>query len=105
FSFSATPVSTPSVPGDFNNDGIVDAADYVVWRRNLNGETPLLNDNSLGAPIGLNHYMLWRSNFGQPLDVATFQRASVPEPSYAELVLLALIGIVIRSPWSRGLRR
>src|SRR4029079_9882913 len=23
----------PSIPGDFNNNGVVDAADYIVWRK------------------------------------------------------------------------
>src|SRR5207253_11491905 len=36
-------------PGDFNGDGRVDAADYVVWRK-ANG--PAAN------------YDLWRTNFG-----------------------------------------
>ena len=30
-------VTGPGVPGDFNNDGKVDAADYVVWRKNPGG--------------------------------------------------------------------
>jgi hypothetical protein len=25
-----------AMPGDYNNNGAVDAADYVVWRENLN---------------------------------------------------------------------
>ena len=36
-------------PGDFNNDGKVDAADYVKWR------------NDGGGPL---NYNAWRSNFG-----------------------------------------
>ena len=38
------------LPGDFNNDGTVDAADYVVWRK------------SDGTPAG---YNAWRTHFGQ----------------------------------------
>jgi len=33
----------PSIPGDFNNNGVVDAADYVVWRKGL-GTTYDQND-------------------------------------------------------------
>ena len=29
-----TLAAVPSLPGDFNHDGTVDAADYVVWRKN-----------------------------------------------------------------------
>jgi hypothetical protein len=40
------------LPGDYNNDGAVDAADYVAWRS--------------GADAGYtgDHYNLWRANFG-----------------------------------------
>ena len=38
------------LPGDFNGDGIVDAADYVIWRKND------------GSQVG---YDMWRSHFGQ----------------------------------------
>ena len=37
--------------GDYNDDSSVDAADYVVWRKND------------GTPAGYNE---WRTNFGQP---------------------------------------
>jgi hypothetical protein len=58
--------STNAVPpvGDFNVNNSVDAADYVVWRKNFNGTNALPNDNGLGTPIGSAHYTLWRSNFG-----------------------------------------
>jgi hypothetical protein len=38
--------------GDYNDDGEVDAADYVVWRKNPAG---------FGGPAG---YSAWRTNFG-----------------------------------------
>jgi hypothetical protein len=41
---------TPGQPGDFNDDGNVDAADYVVWRK------------AGGSPA---EYETWRSHFGQ----------------------------------------
>jgi hypothetical protein len=30
----ASPASNTGTSGDWNNDGAVDAADYIVWRRN-----------------------------------------------------------------------
>ncbi len=81
-------------PGDFNNDGKVDAADYVIWRKNENTTNPLPNDNQLGVPIGASHYALWRANFGNPPGsgssaAAGLDVASVPEP--ATMVMVALI--------------
>jgi hypothetical protein len=32
-----TLAAAPSLPGDFSGDGSVDAADYVVWRKNPGG--------------------------------------------------------------------
>jgi hypothetical protein len=59
-------VGVPSggADGDYNGDGIVDAADYTVWRDNLGGTTPLDNDGGLGTPITMDHYTLWSSQFG-----------------------------------------
>jgi hypothetical protein len=42
----------PNRPGDFDNDGTVDAADYVVWR------------NGLGTTDNQADYNAWRANFG-----------------------------------------
>jgi hypothetical protein len=52
----------PTVPGDYNQNGTVDAADYVVWRKND------------GTPAG---YDTWRANFGAT--TATGAHAHVAE--------------------------
>jgi len=69
----------PSLPGDFNNNGTVDAADYVVWR---NGGSP--NPNSLSD------YNLWRSNFGNHSGAGSGLggSAAVPEPATCLLGLI-----------------
>jgi T5SS/PEP-CTERM-associated repeat protein len=73
----------PTLPGDYNHDGSVDAADYVVWRK---------DPNSFGGdPAG---YNTWRAHFGATLgsgstatkpDVLT----AVPEPSVCKLLVAA----------------
>ena len=55
----------PGLAGDFNEDNKVDAADYVVWRKNDGTNNGLPNDNGLGTPIGVAHFNLWRANFGE----------------------------------------
>ena len=47
------------ITGDFNNNGVVDAADYVLWR---NGG-PLMNDPTNG--VQPEDYGVWRANFGK----------------------------------------
>ncbi|MEM9185102.1 MAG: hypothetical protein AAGB00_01240 [Planctomycetota bacterium] len=79
--------------GDYNDDGVVDAADYTVWRDNLNTTTTLPND-LVGGTIGVAQYLQWRSNFGAERDDPPPQGAallaSAPEPSSAALVALAV---------------
>ena len=49
---------SPVTAGDYNNNGIVDAADYVAWRKG----GPLLNDPIPGATA--DDFTVWRSHFG-----------------------------------------
>jgi hypothetical protein len=73
---------------DFNRDGTIDTADYVVWRRNAGTE---------------DQYNLWRASFGTlagsgtaaPADSSS--HAQVPEPASA---LMLLLGAVVAS-WRR----
>ena len=46
-----TLAAVPSLPGDFNNDGTVDAADYVVWRKNPGGIYTQNDFNLWRAPL------------------------------------------------------
>ncbi|MCC7475684.1 MAG: autotransporter-associated beta strand repeat-containing protein [Pirellulales bacterium] len=57
-------VPSAGLPGDYNNDSVVDSADYVVWRKNEGTSNVLPNDNGIGGVIGSAHYDLWRSHFG-----------------------------------------
>jgi hypothetical protein len=82
---------TPTgVPGDYNGNNIVDAADYVLWR---NGG-PLLNDPTPGVQPA--DYTFWRSRFGATSGSGSGgQSASfVPEPGAAALLtMLMMFGI------------
>ncbi len=87
-------VSEPPVgmPGDYNDDGTVDTADYIVWAKNRNTTNTLPNDNDLGGTIGEAHYALWLNHFGQTEAGSGGQNGPVPEPSAAALAVLGLIG-------------
>lgn len=81
------------LPGDFNGDFVVDAADYTVWRDNLGlAEGDLLNGNGDGGTVTQSDYLVWKNNFGQSL-LGSGSSASVPEPSSA-LCGLMLLGLV-----------
>ena len=63
--------------GDYNHDGTVDAADYVVWRKTL-GSTAM-PDADGDAVIDSFDYEIWRMTFGNVLGMGG-QAAAVPEP-------------------------
>lgn len=67
------------LPGDFNMNGTVDAADYTVWRDKLGTNDPLSNDGGLPGPVGTAHYDLWKLNFGAASSAGA--ASAVPEPS------------------------
>ncbi len=54
-----------TMPGDFNLDGKVDMADYVVWRNSLGTGTQYQQgDANLDGVVDANDYATWRANFG-----------------------------------------
>lgn len=73
--------------GDYNNDGVVDAADYTVWRDNLGAAAGTLPNDVDGGTIGTAQYQTWKANFGATLGGGS--AGSIPEPGTA--ILLATI--------------
>lgn len=78
--------------GDYNNDGVVDAADYTVWRDALGGDT-LTNETVSPGIVDQADYEQWRSNFGNSGSGAlTAGAGTVPEP--AAMALWGLAGVL-----------
>jgi hypothetical protein len=76
--------------GDYNGDGIVDAADYLVWRNSLGSTTNLAADGNGSGAIDKGDYTVWKSHFGQAGAAASsLGIAAVPEPATLFGVLLA----------------
>lgn len=78
FGFRIASVPEP-LPGDYNRNGVVDAADYVVWRKGL------------GTIYTATDYDTWRDNFGQTAGGSAMSNEIVPEPATAMLVLLGAV--------------
>jgi hypothetical protein len=88
-------VSPPGLAGDYNNNGVVDAADYVIWRKSSGTNASLPND-PIGGTIGSAQYDQWRAHFGQTLSGSGSSlaagAASVPEPgAFGLMLVMALI--------------
>jgi hypothetical protein len=85
----------PGVTGDYNDDGFVDAADYVVWRDN-EGTTNALPHDPIGGTIGQGQYDNWRANFGAMVVGAGQSAGTVPEPATWVLLLVSMLTILSR---------
>lgn len=83
----------PSLQGDFNGDGVVNAADYVLWRKGL------------GTTYTQNDYDVWRGHFGQTVasGMASLS-AIVPEPRPPILLFAAAVGTLVRRNSRQGRR-
>ncbi|TWT35449.1 hypothetical protein KOR34_03400 [Posidoniimonas corsicana] len=78
---------TPTPVGDYNGDGLVDAADYTVWRDTLGSTTDLLADGNGNGEVDQADYDLWRSNYGATTGAAASAGANAPEPAAMVLAL------------------
>ncbi len=73
-----------SLAGDFNGDGVVDAADYVLWRKG--GAVPNTPQN----------YALWRTNFDMAGGAGSVASGAIPEPACIGLMICAILCSVAR---------
>ena len=88
------------VPGDYNNNGAVDTADYVLWR---NGG-PLANEVDAPGTVNAADYTAWRARFGNHAGsgASNLSAEAVPEPSAWLIASFAAIGLVF---WPAAQRR
>jgi hypothetical protein len=75
--------------GDYNNNGTVDAADYVLWRDG----GPLQNEGASAGVVDQADYEFWRAQFGNGAAVGV--GAAVPEPSTFVTALLASLALAV----------
>jgi hypothetical protein len=93
--------------GDFNKDGVVDAADFVMWVK-TQGQ-PGIESNHPAADsnhdffVNTADYNLWAKHFGSPKSaaggggfVAGGEYLAVPEPASSMAVSVAVAGLFLR---------
>jgi hypothetical protein len=94
----------PDFNADFNDDFVVDGADFLIWQRNLGATNAPLSagDADRDGVVGTGDLAIWRNEFGLSLETypgaqstppASIPSLPVPEPS---AWLLAIIAAVIR---------
>lgn len=84
--------SNEVLPGDFNGDLVVDAADYTVWRDNLNAsdESLIGNAGDGSGVVDQGDYDIWKYNYGASVPASA---TAVPEPAGVGLMAIALLGL------------
>jgi hypothetical protein len=92
FVVNGSPVA--GLTGDYNSNGSVDAADYVLWRNNVGTTTTLPND-LIGGTIGAPQYNQWRSHFGMTgAGGGAALGSAVPEPPTLCLFALGCLSVL-----------
>ena len=95
-------VATSALSGDYNNDGVVDVADYTVWRDNLGSPAGTLLNDTVGGVVRAAQYDAWRSNFGANLPPSnSLADSTVPEPSTCILLTLFVLAMASRNRMGR----
>jgi hypothetical protein len=82
-----------NLAGDYNDDGVVNAADYTVWRDSVDASAGTLPNDAVGGVIGQQHFDVWAASYGQTL---TPSFTAVPEPTSVVMLVMA---------WSVGTTR
>jgi serralysin len=91
--------STPSTTGDYDGNGTVDAADYVIWRKSLNQSASPKGsgaDGDADGTIGPGDYTFWRAHFGNEIVTDTgLGAAAAPEPAALVLTLAGFVATLL----------
>jgi hypothetical protein len=92
---------TDGIPGDFDQDGDVDAGDLSMWNSSfgVNGAADSTGD---GQSSG-SDFLAWQGRYALDLYPATAVASAVPEPASVILGLCAMAGFAMRWGHTRGL--
>jgi Dockerin type I domain len=100
FFFNSLLLDNPFLAGDYNRDGTVDAADYVVWRRTLNQTVANGSgaDGNWDGVITGQDYDIWRQNLGGTAAATGTNNGfiQVPEPGTIPALFIAIYFVRVR---------
>lgn len=89
-------VTIAGLPGDYNENGVVDLVDYTIWRNNLGASISLPNEGgtSPGVVDG-DDYLFWKSQFGTSQATSLAGATTVPEPSSGVVLVFAGVALTL----------
>jgi hypothetical protein len=94
FSFT---LPAPSVSGDYNGNNVVDAADYVIWKKHdglMGGATTAQGDGTGDGNVTSDDYEYWRTRFGNTSGgsgTGGLGASPVPEPNSIAMLITSLL--------------
>lgn len=96
-------VLKPTEQGDYNGDGLVNLADFSVWRDSLGSDSNLAADGNGNRLIDAGDYQVWKNNFGAQLatSVTSHSRTSVAEPAAYMAALFVAITLSLATVASK----
>ncbi|MCA9240876.1 MAG: hypothetical protein KDA37_11785, partial [Planctomycetales bacterium] len=95
----------PALSGDYNADGVVDAADYTVWRDSAGViGIGLTADGDYDGHVTRLDYDIWASHYGETLaGVVGVTQQTGPEPgAFASTLAALFLGLASRLTFSRS---
>jgi len=93
------------LPGDYNRDGAVDTADYIVWRKTM-GQYVTRGDGADGdgdGIIGVGDKTFWWQRFGNTSGGGGETSANAPEPGVMVLACIVGVGLLVLTRRTRRL--
>jgi hypothetical protein len=86
------------LPGDYNRNGVVDAADYTVWRDSMGQSGNVAADGNEDNVVDMEDYAMWKVHFGltESAGGSGSLAVAVPEPTTLALLLFAACGFAFR---------
>lgn len=83
-------LSAPKTIGDFNGDGVVNLADYPVWRNSLGQSgADLAADANLDEVVDSRDYDIWKRYFGRTINTSTSSSSAVVAEPHSAILLTA----------------
>lgn len=93
-----------ALTGDYNNNGVVDAADYTVWRDTFGSTIDRRADGDNNGVVNAADYDVWAMSLVAGSGAAASSSQGVPEPTAAVLLLFGVAAIATMSRYRSATR-
>jgi hypothetical protein len=83
--------------GDYNDDGTVNAADYVAWRNAVDSGGSLVNESDNPGTVDDGDYTYWAAHYGETSDDGSgASTLAIPEPATTWLAIATCFAVVLK---------